>query len=145
MNFIGRYYHALEQKGRIAIPAAFRKTLGTTAYLTRGLEGCLFLFPADVWEKNVSRIAGQPFTRKSVRDWSRLLLQNAQAVEFDPQGRILIHDHLLASAKLTNECVIAGSGDYLEIWDRSTYHTYLDQLESQAEEIAEKVEENRNV
>lgn len=145
MNFIGRYYHALEQKGRIAVPASFRRQLGEQGILTRGLEGCLFLFPTSSWEKTTQGIANNPFTSKDVREWTRLLVHHANISEFDSQGRILIPEHLRAYALLESECVIAGSLEYIEIWDRQKYHSYMDTLENRAEEIAEKMSQKGNV
>ncbi|MFC1654054.1 division/cell wall cluster transcriptional repressor MraZ [Patescibacteria group bacterium] len=141
MNLIGRFYHALEQKGRLAIPSIFRKKIGKSTILTRGLEGCLFLFPTHSWEEIISQTSSHPFTKKRTREWIRLLVHNAQGVEFDSQGRILITDHLRKFASLENNCVVAGSINYLEIWDRDTYHTYMDSIESRAEEIAESFED----
>lgn len=143
MNFIGRYYHALEQKGRIAIPASFRKSLGSDPILTRGLEGCLFLFPKDKWEKAMIGTT-TPFTKKDVREWTRLMVHNAQPASLDGQGRILIQENLKSFAHLEQECVIAGSVDYIEIWDKATYHTYMDRIESQAESIAERIQQGNH-
>lgn len=145
MNFIGRYYHALEQKGRIAIPALFRKNIGDQAILTRGLEGCLFLFPKTSWDKTVKDTISHPFTSKDIREWTRLLVHNARECEFDLQGRILIPEYLRDFAQLESECVIAGSLEYIEIWDKQKYHTYMDTLENRAEEIAEKISQKGTV
>jgi MraZ protein len=142
MVFIGRYYHALEQKGRLSIPVTFRSKLGNNVILTTGLDGCLFLLEESQWETVIKDIENAPLTKKSSRDWSRYLSNNAVEVQFDQQGRILIPEHLRELAKLEKETVIAGSVSRVEIWDRDIYHTYLKDLETRVEAIAETMVEN---
>jgi len=138
-QFIGRYYHALEQKGRLSIPVQFRKFLGHQAVITAGLDGCLFLMNLENWQALVDQTQVGPLTLKRNRDWSRYLANNAAEVSLDPQGRILIPEPLRQQAKLTDTCVIVGSLDRLEIWDQASYHHYLDQLNTNIETIAESI------
>jgi len=144
MQFLGHYYHALEQKGRLAIPALFRKNLGKEPVLTRGLEGCLFLFPQTTWQEVVAAAERKPLTRRASREWVRLLTYNAQRVEFDAQGRILVPDHLRQFAGLTEKVVLAGALNRIEIWQQERYHTYLEKLEGRAEEIAEAIDQTED-
>lgn len=139
MQFIGRYYHALEQKGRLSIPALFRQQLGEGATVTQGLDGCLFMFPPEQWVKISAKASELPFTQKAAREWIRLLAHNATAVQFDKLGRIRLPDYLIDQAKLKKQVVIAGSLSHIEIWDQNTYHQNLDDLNSRAEAIAEQV------
>jgi len=142
-RFIGLYYHALEQKGRLAIPKPFRDQFGKGGVITRGLEGCLFLFPSLRWEQMIEEVESQSVLKVTVREWVRLLAHNAQEVEFDDQGRILINEHLRGVASLEGECVIAGLLDRVEIWQRSRYHEYMESLEQRAEEVAERLAESK--
>lgn len=141
-QFIGRYYHALEQKGRLSIPAAFREKLGGQAILTLGFDGCLFLFPLPNWQEALKGTANMPFTRKRSRDYIRWLTNSAVEVEMDGQGRILVPAYLKERANLEKRVVVVGSLDRIEIWNQEDYHQYLEQLESQAEEIAESLGES---
>jgi MraZ protein len=138
-RFIGRYYHALEQKGRVSIPKTFRQSLGETAVITRGLDGCLYLFESDNWQAVAAQAASMPLTQGQARAWVRLLAHNASEVRFDHLGRILINDDLRQQAGLSKDVVIVGSLTHIEIWDRATYHTYLDKISAQAEAIAESL------
>lgn len=138
-RFIGRFYHALEQKGRLSIPAVFRLKLGKSAVITRGLDGCLFLFPDQNWQAVATQAETLPLTKRQARSWVRLLANNASQITFDQLGRILIPDHLRTIAHLNKEVVVVGSLTHLEIWDKHIYHTYLDQIENQAEAIAESL------
>jgi MraZ protein len=139
MYFIGRHYHALEQKGRLAIPHEYRRQLGTKAILTHGLDGCLFLFSQDHWHSLMEETARLPLTQKRSREWVRLLTNNASLVNFDSQGRILIPEHLISFAQLTKDVVIVGSLNRLEIWDRDYYHHYMEKLSQRADEVAESL------
>jgi MraZ protein len=139
VRLIGRHYHALEQKGRLSIPVSYRHQLTDGAILTRGLDGCLFLFPANNWESLALEAAALPLTKSKARDWVRLIANDAVKVNFDRQGRILIPEYLRQTASLKQSIVIVGSLNRVEIWDQSTYHTYLDKLSSQAEAIAESL------
>lgn len=136
-TFIGRYYHALEQKGRLSIPVSFRELMVDGAVLTLGLDGCLFLYPHSEWAKTVLRLNELPFTQKNARDWIRLQANNATEVNFDSLGRIAIPDYLREQSHLTKNLVIVGSFNLVEIWARDPYHNYLSDLERRAEVIAE--------
>ncbi len=137
--FIGRYYHNLEEKGRLSLPKSFRE-LEKLWVITRGLDGGLFLFPKHDFEKQMTKISSYTFTKKAQRDFVRLMTNDAAEVEVDTGGRILIPEFLRASAQLTKELVVVGSLQRIEIWDVKIYHQYLDQLIQQAESIAEQVE-----
>lgn len=138
-TYIGRYYHALEQKGRLSIPASFRTQLNGKAILTAGLDGCLFLLDETSWDTLLSNSYPGPLTKKTHRDWARFLANNAAKVDIDSQGRILIPETLRQLANLTADTVIVGSIDRIEIWDQVTYHTYLDDLNQNAASIAENI------
>lgn len=139
--FIGIYYHTLGPKGRVAIPAKFRRKLDNGSVLTRGLDGCLFLFAKSEWVKLADKLKKSPLTQKKARDFVRLLTHSANEVEFDSQGRTLIPGFLREFASLKRQVVIAGSAGHVEIWDKSTYHRYLERLENEGEQIAESLSE----
>lgn len=136
--FIGRYYHRLEDKGRVSLPKTFRET-GSDWIITRGLDGGLFLFRPETFEQQVQELSERTFTKKRNRDFIRYMVNDARLVSIDKQGRVLLPDYLTTFAKLTKEVVIVGSFNYIEIWDQQTYHSYLDTLESSATNIAEEI------
>lgn len=142
MQFIGRFYHALEQKGRLSIPTSFRSQLGETVVVTAGLDGCLFLFDKENWQEVVAEATHLPLTQKTARDWTRYLAGNASEVAFDNLGRILIPEHLRTSAHLTKNTVVVGSLKRIEIWDQESYHEYLKDVDSRIENLAESLTES---
>lgn len=134
--FIGRYYHTLEEKNRVSLPKKFRDQ-ETNWIVTRGLDGGLFLFVQSEFEERLRELQTRSFTKKDHRDFIRLMTNDAQEALVDRNGRITIPEYLKNFAHLTKDVVMVGSFSRIEIWDVETYHAYIDQIESQAEEIAE--------
>jgi len=129
--FIGRHYHQLEVKGRLAIPQKFRQALKSGGVITWGLDGCLFLFPALYWQELSSKLASLPLTNSSARQFTRLLVQSATQLNLDKQGRTLIPEHLKVQAKLKKQVVVAGALTRVEIWDKDHYHKHLEKITHQ--------------
>lgn len=127
--FIGRYYHTIEAKGRLIIPKEFRNQLKSGGVLTRGLDGCLFVFPKSYWTALCEKLASIPMTNSTGRQFVRFLVQSSVNLDLDAQGRLLVPDYLRLLAKLQKQVVVAGSLTRIEIWDRDSYHQHLDQLE----------------
>ena len=138
---VGEYVHTIDLKKRLAIPAKLRKEIGSKAVLTRGLDGCLFLFSAKEWAIFAEKISHLSFVKQDTRSFMRLFLSGASEVETDQLGRILIPDYLKDYARLGKEAVIAGLFNRLEIWDYTRWQTHKKALESEADKIAEKLGE----
>ncbi len=138
--FIGTYYHTIEEKGRVSLPKKFRE-FGENWIITRGLDGGLFLFLNNTFTAELEKLSQFAFTKKAHRDIIRLMTNEAQELQVDSSGRLLLPDYLRATAQLTKEVAIVGSYQRIEIWDVQKYHEYIDHLEKHAEEIAEKVGE----
>ncbi len=136
--FIGRYYHTLEENGRVSLPKNFRE-IETNWVITRGLDGGLFLFRAENFKQELTNLADKTFTKKKHRDFIRLMANDAKLIQADKNGRVSLPEYLIEAADLKKSLVIVGSYSRVEIWDRHHYHQYLDQLESNAEEIAESL------
>ena len=137
--FIGEYYHNLDAKGRIIIPAKFRDELNGTFILTRGLDGCLTIYSTEKWEKIFEDINKLPETKKATRQYIRMLTANACECTLDNQGRILIPANLSGSVNITKECVVVGANSHVEIWDKATWNAYMDDASENFEDIAESL------
>ena len=137
--FIGEYYHNLDAKGRIIIPAKFRDELNGTFVLTRGLDGCLTIYSTEKWEKIFEEINKLPETKKATRQYIRMLTANACECTLDNQGRILIPANLSGSVNITKECVVVGANSHVEIWDKATWNAYMDDASENFEDIAESL------
>ena len=86
---MGEYNHTIDAKGRFIIPAKFRETLGDKFIVTKGLDGCLFVYPKSEWSLFEEKLKVLPLTNKDARQFTRFFLAGAAACEVDKQGRIL--------------------------------------------------------
>ncbi|MFH1694671.1 MAG: division/cell wall cluster transcriptional repressor MraZ [Patescibacteria group bacterium] len=137
--FIGEFQHNLDIKGRVAIPAKFRKGISGGAIITRGLDHCLFIFTRKDWEALAKRLVALPLSQANSRAFVRLMLSGASDVKLDSQGRILIPDYLRGYAKLKKSAKVIGVYDRMEIWDENSWQQYKAKTESSSDEIAEKM------
>jgi MraZ protein len=137
--FIGEFRYNLDNKGRIALPAKFRKDFEKGAVVTKGLDNSLFLFAKPEWEKLAQKIAALPFSQSDARAFARLMLAGAMDIALDKQGRILIPEYLRLYAKISKKVVVVGVYDRVEIWDESLWDGYKKTTESQSDQIAERL------
>jgi MraZ protein len=138
---LGEYNHTLDTKGRVAIPAKFKDTLGADAIITRGLDNCLFLFAKKEWEALAAKLVALPLAQANSRAFVRLMLAGAMEVSLDNQGRILVPEYLRRYAGLSKEVTFAGLASRAEIWDSARWAEYKRKTEGASEEIAEKLGE----
>lgn len=137
--FIGQFEHSIDAKSRIAIPSKFRKGFQEGAIITKGLDGCLFLFPKVRWQKMANSIGQLPTTKSSARMYARLLLASAVAEKFDRQGRVIIPSFLKKYAKLKNKVVITGLYDRVEIWDKNVWEQLEERVDKDAGKVVEEL------
>ena len=78
--FMGEYNHTIDAKGRLIIPAKFREALGSEFVLTKGLDGCLFVFPMKEWEAFEEKLRSLPLIDKNARKFSRFFLAGASTL-----------------------------------------------------------------
>ena len=119
--FKGEYSHSIDAKGRLIIPTKFRDLLGEQFVVTKGFDGCLFVFAAEGWEKFEEKLQSLPMDKPEARMLTRFFLAGAIDAEIDKQGRILIPSNLLEHAKIEKEAVIAGVGNRAEIWSKAEW------------------------
>ena len=137
--FLGEYVHTLDEKGRITVPAKFRAYLERGLVITRGLDGCLFVFTHDDWLEFTAILKEKlSFTQKSARDLGRFFFSGATDTSADRQGRILIPTFLREYADLKSDVVIIGSNTRFELWNPERWNKSLQQVESNVEMIAEQ-------
>lgn len=139
--FIGEYSHTIDEKGRLALPAKFRKELERGAVVTRGLDHCLVIYTADEWQKLATRVSNLPMASSNTRAFARLMLAGAMDVEPDAQGRIVIPDYLRRYAGIAKKAVIAGLYNRLEVWEQGDWDKFKNKSELASTDIAEKLGE----
>ena len=118
---IGEYEHSLDAKGRLIMPAKLRQDIGETFIITKGLDGCLFVFSQNEWNNFEEKLKSLPLSDKNARNFVRFFLSGATECEIDKQGRFLI----------------IGVGTRLEIWDKATWQKCDENIS--ADEFAENM------
>jgi len=135
--FRGRYEHQLDPKGRLALPAAFRRVLGhsheSTLVITAHISSrCLVAYPVQEWEQFELRLSQLPQFDRSVMLLRRLYVGSAMDCSIDRQGRVLIPPVLRTHAKLEREAYWVGGMKSMEIWSKAVWD---DSVESMREEV----------
>ena len=137
--FMGEYNHTIDAKGRLIVPSKFREALGDTFVVTKGLDGCLFVYDNKEWNAFEEKLKSLPLTNKEARQFVRFFLAGAAEVEVDKQGRILIPNVLREFAGLAKDVALVGVGSRIEIWSRERFEdtAAFDDMDEIAEHMAE--------
>ena len=133
----GEFQHNIDAKGRLFIPAKFREELGKMFIITKGLDGCLFVYSASAWEVLEDNINQLP--RSKSRNLQRFFFSSAADCVPDAQGRVLIPQNLREYAALQKEVTIIGVSGRVEIWNTARWKAINEELTP--ESIAEAMEE----
>lgn len=136
---IGEYEHSLDAKGRLIMPAKLRTDMGEKFIITKGLDGCLFVFSQNEWSNFESKLKELPLTNKNARDFVRFFLSGATECEIDKQGRFLLVNTLREYAEITKEVIIIGVGTRLEIWNKEKWKKYNSNENISADTMAENM------
>lgn len=139
--FIGEYHHAIDDKGRLAVPVKFRDEIGEQVVVTRGLDSCLFVYTQAEWAGLAERLGKLSMAKANTRAFARLMLAGAMEIEVDKQGRVILPDYLRTFAGLHKKVVIAGLLNRLEVWDAAAWKKYQTGTERKAGDIAEALGE----
>lgn len=138
--FIGEYKHSLDSKNRMIIPSKFREELGENFVLTKGLDGCLYLYTMDEWKSLEKKLRQLPLTSKDARAFVRFFFSGANEINIDKQGRALIPQNLLEYGQINKEIVSIGVMTRIEIWSKEKWEEY-NASDMDFDEIAEKMSE----
>lgn len=137
--FMSEYNHSIDTKGRVIVPVKFRESLGAEFIVTKGLDGCLFVFPNEEWHIFEEKLKSLPMSNKDARKFVRFFLAGAAMVELDKQGRILIPPVLRECAGLEKDVVVVGVGNRVEIWDKGRWEesTTFNDMDEIAEHMSD--------
>ena len=127
--FLGQFQHNLDEKGRLMIPARYRELLAAGAFITQGFDKCLMVMTDAYFAQVYDRINSMNLADPTARLLRRLILSNAYAVEVDKVGRILVPGNLRQVIALNGEAIVAGQGDYFEVWNPADWNQQMDQLQ----------------
>lgn len=125
---MGTFAHNMDIKGRMNFPTKLRDILGDTFIITKGLDGCLFVYSTEGFEELATKIKSVPLSKG--RELQRFFMAGACEVETDKQGRILIPQSLREYASLEKDVVVIGASTRAEIWDKSKWDQFNEDFSS---------------
>ena len=136
---MGEYNHTIDTKGRLIVPSKFREALGDDVVVTKGLDGCLFVYDNKEWSAFEEKLKALPLMNKESRKFVRFFLAGAANVEVDKQGRILIPSVLREFAELDKDVVLVGVASRIEIWSKKKWEeaSEYDDMEEIAEHMSD--------
>ena len=137
--FMGEFTHAIDDKGRLTIPAKFREELASGMAVTRGQERCLYVFSQREFEDITQKIRQASITSKQNRDFIRLFLSGASQEIPDKQNRITLPTNLRTYAGLDRDLTVIGAGSRAEIWDTEAWNAYYESAEADFVNTTEEV------
>lgn len=142
--FSGKYYYAVDPKGRIIIPAPFREIITTNysskIYITNApFDKCLYIYPMEEWNKLQEQVRSKPRSDQAIRFFLRRVIASAVETEMDKQGRILVPAALREDASINSNVVMAGQIERIELWDRNEWDTLFDPSKIDRQSIEEKL------
>lgn len=123
--FKGTYRHRIDPKGRLPVPAAFRRWLASNSLVVTLLDQCLAAYPAEEWRRLEQQLAALPAFGRQVKSLTRLLLSRACDCGLDAQGRILLPASLRMAAALEREAVVIGALNRFEVWNPPVWEQFL--------------------
>ncbi len=139
MLLLGEHEHSLDDKNRLTLPARLREQLGDQVVITRGMDGCLYVYARGAFDELASQIGGLDPLGADARRMRRHFFGNATPGELDKQGRVVIPARLLEREGIGREVTVTGVGDHLEVWDRAVWSKQLQEAEGSAEDVAERL------
>jgi MraZ protein len=127
--FLGQFQHALDDKGRLMIPARFRELLVGGAYITQGFDRCLMVMTASYFSQVYDRLNAMNLADPIARLMRRMIFGNAYPIEVDKVGRVLVPQNLREFAGLDSEAIVTGQGEYFEVWTPSEWNEQVRQIQ----------------
>jgi transcriptional regulator MraZ len=123
-ELLGEHRYQMDPKGRISLPAKFREALKAGVHLTLGQEGCIYVFAPDEWKKEKERVEARALANRASRGYTRVFFGNAEHVDLDAQGRLVIPRRLRDKVGLDRDVSVIGVSDRLEIWSTDEWERY---------------------
>ncbi len=138
---IGEYFQNIDDKGRINIPSKFRRDLGESFVVAKGLDNdsCVSIYPKEEWERFLEPLKNVPPSRR--RDLQRLIGSMSEECTIDSQGRVVIPPKIRTHAGLEKEIVVVGDTEKVEVWNRKDWEDYISSDAFNLDNVAKIMEE----
>jgi MraZ protein len=121
LDFHGSFYHTVDAKGRVSLPAKIRTMIGQRVVVTLGFDPCVWILPESSWEGWLKKVRSMSQLEPAVRKLTRHMVGNAQECEIDRLGRIRLSAPIRAYAGIEKDVVVMGMIDAVEIWDKNRF------------------------
>ena len=142
-NLIGEYECRVDEKSRIILPSSLKKQIPQEAedrfVVNRGFEGCLVLYPMNVWKETTEQINRLNLYVQKNRSFVRLFYNGATELTLDSQNRLLLPKSLLEYAGIGKETILFAYSDRIEIWNSEKYRKLLSDEPENFAQLAEDV------
>ena len=127
MFFFGTFEHSIDERGRVAIPARYRRAFVDGGVIRPGPDGALEIYTQETFDSEAKlRLESEDGNRRrSARRTRRGFMHDAYSVELDKQGRVLVQQVLRDAIELEGKCFLVGCGDYIEVWEPSRWEAEL--------------------
>jgi MraZ protein len=137
--FLGEFQHTVDAKGRVSLPRKHRVEIGSSVVVTRGLDGCLYVYPVDGYNALVEELLKPSNFDSNTRMMRHFFISGASSVDVDSAGRVSISPALRDHAGLKRDVVVLGNADHIEIWDTEAWALYQKANASTIEDAADKL------
>jgi len=141
MMLIGEFRCCTDTEGRLILPSRFRSELIGGATVTRGIEPCLWIYPAAAWQELAEKVRGLPVTSRPARAFARLIFSGAAACFPDETGQLLLPDKLRRYARIDDEAVVVGVFSHLEIWSPGRWQKARSSFVAESAALVEELSE----
>jgi MraZ protein len=141
--FFGEFEYKIDEKGRVPIPPRFRGLLRGGMVLSRGVEGCITVYPLNEWKKLSDSLTTAVLSPSKLRTLKRAIFASAFNVKMDGQGRIALPTPLKLHAEIVSEVAIIGANNYLELWNKVRWEEEKAMGQEQAWQLLEGLEKRQ--
>ena len=139
---LGEFRCESDENGRMVLPRDFTAELAEGATVTRGIERCLLVYPADEWEKLSGELRERlPLTNQAARAFGRFLFSAAASFEPGEEGRMTLPQELLQYAGIDGEAIVIGLLTHLEIWHPGLWEKTRSSLVEKGPVLADQLQE----
>ena len=138
--FFGEYSYKVDEKGRVPLPPKFRRDMKESMILSRGPDKCISAYPLSEWKKLADSLTAKAVGRTDLRKLNRAIFGSAFSVSFDKQGRLILPPKLREYAEITDEIVVVGVNNTVELWNSVLWVEEKKKSDEQVSQIIENLE-----
>ncbi len=139
-GFLGSYVHQIDEKGRLSLPASFRRTVGESPLVVvHAHDNALTLYPEASWREVEVRLLELLRRQPESRSYVLGITSNASEVVPDKQGRILMPQRLMQAIGMSTAALVVGLIDRIEVWDPARFEAAVSEKKPEFERYASQV------